>query len=420
MMLVRWFSPLPPARTDIANYSVSLAPFLGQHLALEMMAPDRLPPVQITAKRISTLSPRTANGTGISIYNIGNDARYHDQILALALTSPGVVVLHDRVINELVIGSLNSETGKTDLIKLMATWYGLPGRECAREMEAGQIQPSEVGAAYPLFEHVIERALGVVTHNSLVAAELRQTFPGLPVLDLPLPYAGARLTHLRQPSATVTLKRLVMFGFMASNRRATEFLEVWARSPFRQSFTLDLAGELADRSRFDATANALGLASQITHHGYLDDTALDSLIACSDLAINLRNPSMGEASGSQLRIWANGCPSMVSNTGWYSTLPDDAVIKIGLASEIEDIDAVLTKLATDNLPGPALATAGLNCLTRHDPAQYAQSLCDWLLRHETDMRRNWVRARLIDACARGLAQAIRPGQANPRMPADFP
>lgn len=419
-MQVRWFSPLPPARTDIANYSKILIPFLRRHLDLELMVPDRLPPAQITAKKISSLTPRAANGSGISIYNIGNDVRYHDQILALALTSPGVVVLHDRVINELVIGSLNSKIGRTDLIKLMTTWYGLPGRECAREIEAGQIQPAEVGTTYPLFEHVIERALGVVTHNPLVAAELCKTFPGLPVLDLPLPYAGARLMHPHPPLATVTSKRLVMFGFMAKNRRATEFLEVWARSPFRHSFALDLAGELADRSRFDATANALGLASQITHHGYLDETALDSLIAHADLAVNLRNPSMGEASGSQLRIWANGCPSMVSNTGWYATLPDDAVIKVGLASEAEDIDAVLTKLATDNFPRPALIAAGLNRLTRHDPAQYAQSLCDWLLRHEPDMRNNWVRARLIDACARGLTQAIRAGQASPRMPTDFP
>ena len=48
-------------------------------------------------------------------------------------------------------------------------------------------------------------------------------------------------------------------------------------------------------------------------HGYVRD--LDERLAEADLAVNLRYPSMGEASAAQLRIWDHALPSLVTERG---------------------------------------------------------------------------------------------------------
>jgi glycosyltransferase involved in cell wall biosynthesis len=53
-----------------------------------------------------------------------------------------------------------------------------------------------------------------------------------------------------------------------------------------------------------------------------------SLMAACDVLVNLRYPTMGETSGSVIRALSLGKPLLVSDVGWFSELPDDAVLKI--------------------------------------------------------------------------------------------
>ena len=81
----------------------------------------------------------------------------------------------------------------------------------------------------------------------------------------------------------------------------------------------------------------LGLTRLVTLHGFVSNAALDHALERSDLAINLRNPTMGEVSASQLRIWQHALPSLVTDDGWYATLPRDTVATIRRAAAQEDI-----------------------------------------------------------------------------------
>jgi hypothetical protein len=46
---------------------------------------------------------------------------------------------------------------------------------------------------------------------------------------------------------------------------------------------------------------------------------------------------MGEASGSQLRIWDHALPSIVSKNDWYATLPSETVAFVSPDHEIEGV-----------------------------------------------------------------------------------
>lgn len=412
MMRLVWFSPLSPAKTDIANYTVRVVDELRRRAQVEL----------VDTGGAARQSARTLNRSDLCLYQIGNNPDFHGPILSAAAAHPGVIVLHDRAINELCFGmtepaDMDEAAHRQDYRTVMACWHGRDGLAAARRVLDGTLPIATSALHYPLFESALHRALGAVTHNRDVADEVRAAFPHLPVLCLPLPYPQPAqrpaMPALRGPDQPL---RLVMFGFMNANRRACEVIEAWAASPWRDRFTLDIAGEAVDRARLDATAARLGLAEQVRHHGFVAEADLDALIRSADLVLNLRNPSMGEASGSQLRIWANARAAAVSDTGWYAQLPDDCVRKIGLEREHDDLLALLTDLATGRLDLAALADAGFARLAAHDPAQYAATLVQWLADQRDTMFAQWTRTALIEAAAQGHAGSL-PGGFTPQLPA---
>ena len=100
-MKLNWFSPLPPARTEIANHTLrtlpalcSLAdvtlwteqkawdPQLGKFAEIRSFKPGRLPWDDL-------------NRADISIYNLGNNPLFHVGAWQTSRQHPGVVVLHD-------------------------------------------------------------------------------------------------------------------------------------------------------------------------------------------------------------------------------------------------------------------------------------------------------------------------------------
>jgi glycosyltransferase involved in cell wall biosynthesis len=62
--------------------------------------------------------------------------------------------------------------------------------------------------------------------------------------------------------------------------------------------------------------------------GYVSLEEFNRRVAKTDIAINLRDQTVGETSGSLCRLMAAGVPAIVSNIGWFSELPDDCVVKI--------------------------------------------------------------------------------------------
>jgi hypothetical protein len=403
---ILWFSPLAPARTDIANYTERLRSPFVRRADLRLVHPGNGEDIPGSVP-ISSLTPRDLNQADVCIYQIGNDARFHGAIIDCALRHPGIVVLHDRAINECMLGYWEKrEQGAGDLYRsAMRKWYGSQGHRAADAVLRGRIEPSAIAPECPLFEVVLDRALGAVSHNPIVARELRQRFPRLPVLDLPLPYPRMDRAICARPPSPQRFIRLAMFGFMGQNRRLSEILTIWAESRHRDRFQLDLAGELPASPLMEEIGR-LGLAQSVRYHGFLLEAELDRMIGEADFALNLRNPTMGEASGSQLRIWANGTASAVTDASWYATLPDDCVVKIRPDHEASDIADLLDALAAGTLDLAEMANRGREYLMAHDPERYVSSLLSWIEGDEDTMAIGWAETSVIKSCARAFAQVL--------------
>ena len=80
-MKLGFFSPLPPARTGVADYSAALLGALRRSGAVNLGDGD------------------------INLYHLGNN-QLHREIYQRALEKPGVVVLHDAVLQHFFLGTL--------------------------------------------------------------------------------------------------------------------------------------------------------------------------------------------------------------------------------------------------------------------------------------------------------------------------
>lgn len=420
MMKLLWFSPLPPSETDVANFSVRLAPYL-RALTDVTFVHAGLADAAFPSVPLSAVTPRMMNEADLCIYQIGNNHDFHGGILEVAQRHPGLVVLHDRAIHECVLRQLahmQIRAGTSQLTSyrnIMAQWHGLDGLAALGAMQGQPGDTRQLAERYPLYEVILDHALGVVCHNRQVMAEINQRFPDLPSLSLPLPYARPPCrpaSSHRDPDAPVTL---VMFGFMGSNRRLVEFIEAWAQSSYPDRFRLHLAGRIGNLAQIEAKLSDVGLAGLVKNHGFVTEAALDQMIRDADLAINLRNPTMGEASGSQLRIWANGRPAIVSDTGWYAQLPDHSVLKIRTNREHDDLVTLMDCLATGKIDLDRLSANGFSQLTDHDPDKYCRDLLAWLDRQKSHFRRYWFNKSVIGQLARSYASAT-PVWFTPAMP----
>src|SRR6478672_7892495 len=86
-MRVAYYSPLPPARSGIADYSSLLLPALERRVEVVLARPNRPHPP-----------------ADVALFQLGNDPRWHGWIYEALRRRPGLVVLHEVSLHGLVAG----------------------------------------------------------------------------------------------------------------------------------------------------------------------------------------------------------------------------------------------------------------------------------------------------------------------------
>jgi glycosyltransferase involved in cell wall biosynthesis len=350
-MKLNVFSPLPPAHTEIANYTARMLSQLAERFELTVWSDTENPKInpQIPVrmfKEALNMRWNPINHADFNLYNIGNNERFHDQIVRIQHRSPGIVVQHDINLHELVCGMyLPHPNGRERYLHILHEHYGEEALRMGRQLLNGSVDMNEICLQYPMLDWVMGMPHGVVLHNSTQTDVVRAATRA-PILVTPLPYLPRAELNPPQPRFVKAANKpftLILFGFMKStNRRLQPFLEALSGLPERTRFKIEIAGETADPVALKKQLKAMGMASQVRLHGFVSDQVLDQLLQEADLAINLRYPSRGEASASQLRLWNHSLPSLITRTGWYATLSESVVTFVDPEREIDSIREALT------------------------------------------------------------------------------
>jgi hypothetical protein len=122
---------------------------------------------------------------------------------------------------------------------------------------------------------------------------------------------------------------------------------------------------------------------------------------------------MGEASGSQLRIWAHSLPSLVSRVGWYASLPADAVAFVRPdANEVMDIQNNLRAFLADRRAFAAMGERGRRELeAQHSCEQYASTIVE-MARRSGDFRARAASLKLAERAGILLSEWLGPRTAE--------
>ena len=382
-MRLNFFTPLPELRTDIANMSAMVLVELGRIAQVRAWTVQAEwhgglgDSYEIRHYDPDALPIRDFNWADVNFYNIGNDATYHRAIFDVARRIPGIHILHDiHLAHFFATFSIGSQEDR-NYYQWEMDQIGL-GPE-ARDFMSGDLEYESLVGRAPMTRAMLRPALGAIVHNfaEMDAVAMATT---VPLFHVPLCFAQpvtAIEPQVERRFGDGQPIRLIVFGFIGRNRCLREVLQALAGMPDRAAYVLDIYGSMAEAEVVQGLIGELGLQDRVTLHGFVSDAVLDRALQRADLAINLRNPTMGEASGSQLRIWANSLPSVVSDVSWYGTLPDDAVFRVTPGREVEELQAHLAAIRRE--PG-RFREAGLRgqvLLRRdHQPAQYAQALLD--------------------------------------------
>jgi len=324
-MRVAYYSPLPPSRSGIADYSALLLPELEQRVDVTVARPGRFK------------KPPAAD---VALYHVGNDAEAHGWIVEALRKRPGIFVLHDFVLHHLVVGLTFSRGDAAGYLAAMERDHGLVGRLLAYAVLDNKLPPlwETRPEDFPLAGEVLDHATSLIVHSRYVERRAREAGFSGPIARIPHP--AWPLPEL-EPAAVQGDPLYGCFGHLNETKRIAELVAAFQRLRERRpGARLLLVGSLAVR------LDRLELPEGVEHRYYVPEDELWSLMAACDAIVSLRSPTMGETSGSAIRALSLGKPLVVSDVGWFSELPADAVIKVPVDDGEEDtLRAALEALA---------------------------------------------------------------------------
>jgi glycosyltransferase involved in cell wall biosynthesis len=327
-----YFSPLPPERSGVADYSALLLPALRERLDVKVV------------RRGARRPPR---GTDVALYHVGNNPEAHGWIVRALRRRPGVVVLHDFVLHHLVAGVTLGQGDSEGYLDAMQRDAGVLGRLLAHGVVDRLLPPIWEHRAqdFPLVGEVLDRAEGVICHSRYVERRAKDHGYAGPISVIPMPAwpsveLGARVAPKGRSPVVACI------GYLNAAKRIPQLLEAFRR--VRRRFP-DALLILAGTAAADVELGAERLGDGVLRLDHLDERELWQLLADSDVCVSLRWPTMGETSGMAVRALSLGKPLVVSDVGWFSELPDSVAAKVPVEEhEVETLAAVLERLAEDD------------------------------------------------------------------------
>ena len=335
-MRVAYFSPMPPEKSGIADYSALLVPELEKRIDV------------VIPKHGTRRAPRKAD---LNVYHVGNNPDSHAWIVEVLRRSPGLVVLHDFVLHHLVAGMTLGHGDAGGYMEAMHRAAGVPGRLIAHGVVDGLVaSPWEVcPERFPLVDELLDFARGIIVHSHHVKSRLREVGYVGPVWRVPHPAwplpepdpRGRRIARAENEFLVLS------FGNLNPMKCVPQLLRAVARLRADvPGIKLVLAGSESPQLGLDDRIVEYGLEDVVTRLGRVDEATLWSLIQAADVCVVLRHPTMGETSGAVLRALSAGLPVVVSDQGWYSELPGAVAAKVPVdGRELSTLVATLRLLA---------------------------------------------------------------------------
>jgi glycosyltransferase involved in cell wall biosynthesis len=380
------WSPLPPARSGVADHLAETLPFLVPRAEVGVVVPDPSAVEPGAAAGAALRSPGESDPSACRLYVLGN-SRWHAFAYREAVRRPGVLLMHEWSLHGLVFAETFLRGDAARYRGLMRERYGTTGAVLAGQAMDGFLTPL-LESLFPLSEHVVERSRAVAATTRFTARRAERVGPGLPVAHVPLHAAlpldplpsreeARRALGLPRDALVVTAP-----GLVNPLKRLDVALRVLGRlRRGRPGVLFVVAGDNPPALPLDAWACAAGLGEGLLVTGRLPLPDLARHLVAADVVLSLRFPSLGEMSAVLLRALAAGRPVVVTAaTPADDEFPEGVVVPVdaGRHEEAELEGALDALLASPGLREAIGERARAHALRHHDPARLAGRLLEFL------------------------------------------
>ena len=320
---VAFFSPLPPTRSGIADYSAALLDELR-----------KLVDVEVFSSKPLAFNPANFD---VTLYQVGNNV-HHDFCYEMALENPGVVVVHEANLHHL-IADITIKRGDWDAYMRAVEHEGGPEALAF----AHRVRKLEVGPDYeglPMLRRLLDSSRAAIVHSGCVETELRAAGFAGSVARIPhgawIP-AASRSEFRDRLGLDETVPLIGIFGFLKPYKRIAESLRAFRRLVrVHPQAKMILVGEPHPEMQLQSLIRSLDLNLHVRVLGFRPIEEFVGYLSACDIVLNLRYPTVGENSGTLMRALGLGKAVVVSDIGSFSELPDDICLKVPVDATEED------------------------------------------------------------------------------------
>lgn len=349
-----WFTPLPPARNGIADYSGMLLQEIARLMPCICYCENSLAEAPASVEvRDPTQAFRHLTDQSLILHQIGNN-RDHVFVLDALRSFGGVTSLHDLsllYVHELGTSNLAELYGRMQSpARMLGTTYARHWKEAGVKTAANYILFDMVG-------EVLSRSSSVIVHSQYARRKLMAVHGeevGAKIAVIPHFAKKIAMSGSRQARREIGIDPddllILTSGFATKAKRFDWLVEALGRLREQgHRFRWIHAGEErpAEYALTQAVRRQPSLAECFEVTGYLTDDKLDGYIAASDIVANLRFPSVGESSGTLARAFSAGRCCIVSDTAAYAEIPRDVVVHVPVFETVNALVRALDQLLRD-------------------------------------------------------------------------
>jgi glycosyltransferase involved in cell wall biosynthesis len=355
---IAFFSPLPPRKSGVSDYSAFLLDELRKTYRIDLFHDSGyVPEPALASDEFMTCDFRlfdriaSARDYHAIVYQMGN-SRYHSYMWPIMNRHRGVVTLHDFCLAGFHLHYGHSRGwGRQFIADELRQWYPEALDEIEEALTGWESNWEDVARdcarrGWYLNRRVLDAAERMIVHSPWCEARVRELSPE---------YAEkvSVVLHGIHPRRTTAAERAAIrdkfnlpqdatlvasFGFIHPDKMSPQALDAFAvvaRQDPRALFVF--AGEEADDGAVRRHAASLGLADRVRFLGRQPWEAFVALMSVSDVGVNLRlPPTNGETSGALLNLLASGVPTVVTDVDTFSDYPSTVVRKVRWETEGPD------------------------------------------------------------------------------------
>jgi glycosyltransferase involved in cell wall biosynthesis len=386
-MRLAFLTPLPPAPTGIADYSVEVLGLLADRHSIdvfhaqEAVETDRLPASCAVLSASEFLPRHRERPYDVAVYQMGNGLD-HAFLYEPLTRVPGLLVLHDLVLHHsrarMFLDSKAARAYARDPSNASLREAARPDREAYRDeiafnypAQAGRLDAAHLATvgdllpyAYPLFRRPVESSRLVAVHNEFMAEAIRADGGSAEVVRVPMMAEGVAVA----PAEAAALRERLglgpgdfvvgSYGLLTREKR----IETVARAVARAAAALPnvrllLVGPVPDPAALDRLLERLGVRGRTVVTGRVPFGEIPAHIEAADLVAHLRYPTARETSAALLRVLAQGRPTVISDLEHLADLPEAAVVRADVADEEGEVTRAILRLAERPAERARLGTA---------------------------------------------------------------